>query len=127
MQSDAFPTPPIYAHHFQPRLAQLDLERQQDGDRHLHYLLDQIEQLITDCSTEETQSFWSATDRIKIKHRVVETMQKVESLFLDLATSSTQDLALISDVSASLLYTNNSSINSQSHLEIPRFLKQRLC
>jgi hypothetical protein len=90
MQSDAFPTPPIYAHHFQPRLAQLDFEHQQDGDRNLHYLLDEIELLITDCSIEESQSFWSATDRIKIKHRVVETMQKIESLFLDLATSSTQ-------------------------------------
>ncbi|MCY7333882.1 MAG: hypothetical protein LH649_14790 [Pseudanabaena sp. CAN_BIN31] len=124
MQSDAFPTPPIYAHHFQPRLTQLDLEHQQDGD--LHYLLDQIELLITDSSIEESQSFWSATDRIKIKHRVVETMQKIESLFLDLATSSTQDPDLISDVSTSLLYTNISSMSSQKHLEIPSFLKQRL-
>jgi len=122
MQSDAFPTPPIYAHHFQPRLAQLDLDCPQDGD--LHYLLDEIELLITDCSIEESQSFWSATDRIKIKHRVVETMQKIESLFLDLATSSTQDPDLISDVSTSLLYTNISSMSSQKHLEIPSFLKQ---
>jgi len=122
MQSDAFPTPPIYAHHFQPRLAQHDHDRQQDGD--LHYLLDEIELLITDCSIEESQSFWSATDRIKIKHRVVETMQKIESLFLDLATSSTQDPDLISDVSTSLLYKNISPMSSQSHLEIPSFLKQ---
>lgn len=127
MQSDAFPTPPIYAHHFQPRLVPLDLERQQDGDRDLHYLLGEIELLITDCSTEESQSFWSATDRIKIKHRVVETMQKIESLFLDLATSSTRDPDLISDVSASLLYTNISPMSSQKHVEIPTFLKQRLC
>ncbi len=127
MQSDAFPTPPIYAHHFQPRLARHNQNHQQDGDRHLHYLLNEIEQLITDCSTEESQSFWSATERIKIKHRVVDTMQKIESLFLDLATSSTQDPNLISDVSTSLLYTNISPMNSQSHLEIPSFLKQRLC
>ena len=40
MQSDAFPTPPIYAHHFQPRLVQQDLEQSQDSDRHLNYLLD---------------------------------------------------------------------------------------
>lgn len=125
MQSDAFPTPPIYAHHFQPRLTQIDLDCSQDGDRHLHYLLNEIEQLINDCSTEESQSFWSATDRIKIKHRVVDTMQKVESLFLDLATSSNQDPALISDVSASLLYRNISPMSSQ--YEIPIFSKQRLC
>ena len=63
MQSDAFPTPPIYMHHFQ---MQPDFEQKQDGDR-LESLLTQIEHLITDCSIEESQSFWLATDCIKLK------------------------------------------------------------
>lgn len=128
MQSDAFPTPPIYAHHFQPRLVQHEVDQQQDGNRPLNHLLDEIELLMTDCSIEESQSFWSATDRIKIKHRVIESMQMIESLFLDLAKISTQDPDLISAVSESLLYTGNSRvINHQAGLDIPNFLKQRAC
>jgi hypothetical protein len=42
MQSDAFPTPPIYVHQFQPRLVKNDFEPQQEGDSdHLRNLLDQ--------------------------------------------------------------------------------------
>jgi organic radical activating enzyme len=125
MQGDAFPTPPIYTHQFQPRLVQLDAEPQQD--RNLTSLLDAIEQLMTDCSLEESQSFWSATDRIKIKHRVTESMQKIESLFLDLARASTQDPELISVVSENLRYTSNSQVSDQAGLDIPNFLKQRAC
>ena len=68
MQSDAFPTPPIYAHHFQPRLVHSDPDEQFNPprDSRLNHLLDQIELLMTDCSTEESRSFWSATDHIKI-------------------------------------------------------------
>jgi hypothetical protein len=127
MQSDAFPTPPIYAHHFQPRLVQQDPEQPQDSDRHLNHLLDEIELLMTDCSTEESRSFWSATDRIKIKHRVIESMQQIESLFLDLARASTEDPDLISAVSESLLYTGNASMRSQVDLGIPNFIKQKSC
>ncbi|MFM7600605.1 MAG: hypothetical protein ACKO7R_05310 [Pseudanabaena sp.] len=128
MQSDAFPTPPIYTHHFQPRLVHPhEADPQQDGDRPLNHLLDEIELLMTDCSVEESQSFWSAADRIKIKHRVIESMQMIESLFLDLAKISTQDPDLISAVSESLLYTGNSQVNHQAGLEIPDFLKQKAC
>ena len=134
MQSDAFPTPPIYVHHFQPRLVQQpEDDQQQDSDRPLNHLLDKIELLMTDCSIEESQSFWSATDRIKIKHRVIESMQMIESLFLDLAKVSTQDPELISAVSEGLLYTGhsqdigNSQVTHQAGLEIPNFLKQRAC
>lgn len=116
MQSDAFPTPPIYTHQFQPRLAKLDAEPPQD--RNLTSLLNAIELLMTDCSVEESRSFWSATDRIKIKHRVTESMQKIESLFLDLARASTQDPELISVVSENLRYTSNSvTKNSSSWLK----------
>jgi len=123
MQSDAFPTPPIYVHHFQPRLVDLESEPPKEGDR-LEHLLDQIEMLISDCSTEESQSFWLATDCIKLKHRVIESMQKVESLFIDLAKASTQNPAMLSAVSENLLYTGTQSIDSQN---VPNFLKQRLC
>lgn len=127
MQSDAFPTPPIYAHHFQPRLEQHDPNEQFNPpqDSHLHHLLDQIELLMTDCSTEESRSFWSATDQIKIKHRVIESMQQIESLFLDIAKASTQDPEIISAVSKSLLYTSKSQVSHQSGLDIPNFLNQR--
>jgi hypothetical protein len=128
MQSDAFPTPPIYAHQFQPRLVKNDFEPQQEGDKdHLRNLLDEIELLMTECSTEESRSFWSATDRIKIKHRVMESMQMIESLFLDLAKASTQDPEMISAVSESLRYTNNSQFSHVAQLDIPNFLKQRAC
>jgi len=127
MQSDAFPTPPIYAHHFQPRLLLPEADQQQDGDRHLNHLLDEIELLMTDCSIEESQSFWSATDRLKIKHRVIEAMQMIESLFLDLAKVSTQDPEIIAAVAESLLYTGNLQANSQAGLNIPNFIKQRAC
>jgi len=123
MQSDAFPTPPIYVHRFQPRMMELAPEPTKDGDR-LEHLLDQIEMLISDCSTEESQSFWLATDCIKLKHRVIESMQKVESLFIDLAKASTQNPAMLSAVSENLLYTGTQSIDSQN---VPNFLKQRLC
>ena len=110
MQSDAFPTPPIYGHQFQPRLVKHDFEPQQEGNSELRNLLNEIELLMTDCSSEESRSFWSATDRIKIKHRVIESMQMIESLFLDLASASTQDPELVSAVSESLRYTSNSPI-----------------
>jgi organic radical activating enzyme len=125
MQSDAFPTPPIYTHQFQPRLVQPDSEPQQD--RNLTSLLGEIELLMTDCSTEESRSFWSATDRLKIKHRVIESMQQIESLFLDLARASTQDPEIISVVSENLRYTKNSQVSNQAQLDIPNFLKQRAC
>jgi hypothetical protein len=116
MQSDAFPTPPIYTHQFQPRLIQPDSEPPQD--RNLTSLLNAIEQLMTDCSREESRSFWSATDRLRIKHRVTESMQKLESLFLDLASASTQNPELISVVSENLRYTSNSvTKNSSSWLK----------
>lgn len=128
MQSDAFPTPPIYVHQFQPRLGKNDFEPQQEGDSdHLRNLLDEIELLMTDCSTEESRSFWSATDRIKIKHRVIESMQMIESLFLDLAIASTQDPEIISAVSASLRYTSTSQFGRSEQLAMPGFLKQRAC
>ncbi len=125
MQSDAFPTPPIYTHQFQPRLVQPDAEPQPDCN--LTSLLNAIELLMTDCSAEESQSFWSATDRLRIKHRVTESMQKIESLFLDLARASTQDSELISTVSENLRYTINSQVSHQAELDIPNFLKQRAC
>ena len=124
MQSDAFPTPPIYVHEFQPRLVQLEPEPQQDG---VSNLLDAIELLMTDCSLEESRSFWLATDRLKIKHQVIESMQKIESLFLDLARASTQDPELISAVSESLRYASNPKFNQPSQLDAPNFLKQRAC
>ncbi len=129
MQSDAFPTPPIYAHHFQPRLVQPDPDEQFNlpQDSHLDHLLDQIELLMTDCSTEESRSFWSATDQIKIKHRVMESMQQIESLFLDIARASTQDPEIISAVSEGLLYTSKSQARYQAELDIPNFLNQRAC
>ena len=128
MQSDAFPTPPIYVHQFQPRLVKNDFEPQQEGDSdHLRNLLDEIEILMSDCSTEESRSFWSATDRIKIKHRVIESMQMIESLFLDLAIASTQDPEIISAVSTSLRYTSTSQFGRSEQLAIPDFLKQRAC
>jgi len=116
MQSDAFPTPPIYSHHFQPRLLPDHLDREiseADIDRPLNHLINEIELLIADCSAEETKSFWTATNRIKIKHQVIEAMQKIESLFLDIARESTPDPDLISAVSEGLLYTNSYQSNSQ--------------
>ncbi|NMF60084.1 hypothetical protein [Pseudanabaena yagii] len=134
MQSDAFPTPPIYSHHFQPRLLPDHLEQdqsEQDSDHHMTHLLSEIETLMTECSSEESKSFWTATNRIKIKHQVMESMQKIENLFLDLAKESTQDPELISAVAEGLLYTNsaqnNAPNNSFPQLEIPKFLKQQAC
>jgi hypothetical protein len=134
MQSDAFPTPPIYSHHFQPRLLSKLPEQeasQPDSDLHLNQLLNEVELLITECSSEESQAFWSATNRIKIKHQVIESMQKIESLFLDIARESTQDPELISAVAEGLLYTSSSHSTSPNHafrkLDIPQFLKHQIC
>lgn len=110
MQSDAFPTPPIYSLNFQPQLIHSLLEQEQEPQNpelKPNYLLNEIEQLIEDCSPEESKTFWSATNRIKIKHEVMESMQKIESLFLDLARDSIQDPDVISAVSGSLLYTSS--------------------
>lgn len=124
MQSDAFPTPPIYSSHFQPKLmsSRPELEAQETSDRDFYHLLDKIELLMGECSTEESKSFWSATDRIKIKHRIFESMQKIESLFLDLARESTQDTDLLDAVSESLLYKSKFL---EPQIDIPNFLKQR--
>jgi hypothetical protein len=127
MQSDAFPTPPIYTHQFQPRLVKNDFEPQHENESVLCNLLDEIELLMAECSSEESRSFWSATDRIKIKHRVMESMQMIESLFLDLAKASTRDPEMISAVSEGLRYTSNSQLSQPSQLDIPNFLKQRAC
>jgi hypothetical protein len=59
---------------------------------------------------------------MKIKHQVIESMQKIESLFLDLATSSIDSPELIEDLSQSLLYTNEKS-NRQRKLDMPKFPK----
>ena len=129
MQSDAFPTPPIYAHNFQPRLAIADpeswlapMDAPENSEINQNYLLNEIELLIADCSQEESQSFWLAADRIKIKHQVIESMQKIESLFLELAKESTQDPDLISAVSESLLYSNS----SRQKVNIPAFIKNQV-
>ena len=119
MQGDAFPTPPIYSLNFQPQLIKSLLEHEQEQQNlelKPNYLLNEIEQLISDCSTEESKTFWSATNRIKIKHEVMESMQKIESLFLDLARESTHDPDLIAAVSESLLYTNTVVVE-QTHLK----------
>ncbi|PZV16493.1 MAG: hypothetical protein DCF20_08255 [Pseudanabaena sp.] len=126
MQSDAFPTPPIYTHQFQPRLVQDDFDQPQDGAMYVNYLMDEIKLLMTNCSVDESEFFWSATDQIKIKHRVIESMQKIERLFLNLVRSSTQDPEILSAVSESLLYTNNSRMNSRRQIDIPSFLKQQV-
>jgi hypothetical protein len=126
MQSDAFPTPPIYAHQFQPRLG-LQSVPPQDDDHHLTSLLDEIELLMKDCSAAESQSFWLATTRIKIRHQVIASMQKIESLFLDLAIESTQDPDLIEAISTGLLYTNHAQSNyAPIPLEPPRLLEKLL-
>jgi hypothetical protein len=122
MQSDAFPTPPIYAHHFQPRLVKPHCEQYQEESFYLNHLLSKIETLMAECSLEESKSFWAAADRMKIKHQVIESMQKIESLFLDLATSSIDSPELIEDLSQSLLYTNEKS-NRQRKLDMPKFPK----
>ena len=119
MQGDAFPTPPIYSLNFQPQLIKSLLEHEQEQQNlelKPNYLLNEIEQLISDCSTEESKTFWSATNRIKIKHEVMESMQKIESLFLDLARESTHDPDLIAAVSENLLYKNTAVIE-QTHLK----------
>lgn len=119
MQGDAFPTPPIYSLNFQPQLIKSLLEHEQEQQNlelKPNYLLNEIEQLISDCSTEESKTFWSATNRIKIKHEVMESMQKIESLFLDLARESTHDPDLIAAVSESLLY-KNTAVVEQTHLK----------
>lgn len=133
MQSDAFPTPPIYSHQFQPRLLPHHPEQEQiepDCEQHLNHLLSEIETLMTECSSEESKSFWTATNRIKIKHQVMESMQKIENLFLDLAREATQDPELISAVAEGLLYTHTQS-NSPNHAfpqsDIPQFLKHQTC
>ena len=119
MQGDAFPTPPIYSLNFQPQLIKSLLEHEQEQQNlelKPNYLLNEIEQLISDCSTEESKTFWSATNRIKIKHEVMESMQKIESLFLDLARESSHDPDLIAAVSESLLY-KNTAVVEQTHLK----------
>ncbi len=68
MQSDAFPTPPIYSHQFQPRLEMHHAQQQS-------YLLSEISLLLADCLPEESKSFWLLAERFnaknrKIKHRI---------------------------------------------------------
>ena len=67
MQSDAFPTPPIYAHQFQPLIAH-HLEPEVNRDRDFNYLLNEIALLMTDCSITESEFFWQTTDYLKAKH-----------------------------------------------------------
>ena len=153
MQSDAFPTPPVYGYLFQPRLIQpftsfdsaLEFAPESANDNHdsdryiaklqsceptapdaddwaLNDLLGDIETLIADCSSEESQLFWSATECLKLKHQVIESMQKIETLFLDLAKTSTQDPNLIAALSEGLLYT---SASQRSHSLVPHFLRER--
>ncbi len=148
MQSDAFPTPPVYGYLFQPRLLQpftgfdgepapiskfasnfaSNFGESNESDRHLEKLhshlgihpdratavhtnsqalnglLSDIETLIVDCSSDESQLFWSATDCVKLKHQIITSMQKIEALFLDLAKTATQDPNLISALAEGLLY-----------------------
>lgn len=68
MQSDAFPTPSIYSHQFQPRLEMHHAQQWQDCDRK-DYLVSEISLLLTDCLPEESSSFWRAANRLNAKNR----------------------------------------------------------
>ena len=76
MQSDAFPTPSIFVHQFQPLIAH-HLEPQPNRDRNFNYLLNEIALLMTDCSITESQSgsFWQITDYLKAKHLTFKGIQ----------------------------------------------------
>lgn len=126
MQSDAFPTPPIYSCQLQPRLLPdyvEDSASQENAGNDYEHLIQKMEMLMAECSIAESQSFWVATDRIKLRHRIIESMQKIEGLFLDLARDSTQNSEFVAAISESLLYTNECA---QNYLDIPNFLKPRL-
>jgi len=69
MQSDAFPTPPIYTHQFQPLIAHhLEPQINRDRDRNFDYLVNEIALLMTNCSMTEFDFFWQRTDCLKEKH-----------------------------------------------------------
>jgi hypothetical protein len=112
MQSDAFPTPPIYSQHLQLRLVPSTHSPFQ-GEEHqpkkpLEHLINEIELLVADCSEEESQYFWLATERLKIKHQVIDAMQKMEQIFLELAKQSSSNQDILDSLSEGLLYTQSS-------------------
>ncbi len=124
MQGDAFPTPPIYSHRFDHIVEDLPpsfppnllSDRRHESDMSFQNLFSEIDLLMTDCSEIEAKSFWVAANRIKIKHQIMASMQKIERLFLDLAEEATDDPDLVAAVSDSLLYSSHSK-------NLPNFLK----
>jgi hypothetical protein len=74
MQSDAFPTPPIFVHQFQPLIAH-HFEPQPKCN--FSHLLNEITLLMNDCSITESESgfFWQTTDYLKAKYSNVQGIQ----------------------------------------------------
>lgn len=138
MQGDAFPTPPIYSHHFHHIAEELPSnllgDRHRKSDASFQHLFEEIDVLMSDCSKVEAKEFWMATNRIKVKHHIMASMQKIESLFLDLASETTSDQDLITAVADSLLYSSHSrqfsqaspSDHSHQREHLPHFLKATL-
>ena len=130
MQGDAFPTPPIYSHRFDHIAEDAIVEelppnllsdRRHESDASFQNLFAEIDLLMTDCSEIEAKSFWVAASRIKIKHQIMASMQKIERLFLDLAEETTGDPDLVAAVSDSLLYSSHSK-NLPNFLNPPKLV-----
>ncbi|OIP77126.1 MAG: hypothetical protein AUK48_04530 [Oscillatoriales cyanobacterium CG2_30_44_21] len=100
MQSDAFPTPLIYSLQLQPRLIpdyveELDSCQEDVEDSHdYQHLIQKISMLVADCSPEEAQALWIATEQIKIRHQIAASMQKIENVFLDFARDCATPMSL---------------------------------
>jgi hypothetical protein len=100
MQSDAFPTPSIYCHYFEPRLlispseedlpsqaqyiADLPTKDQSKPDKELRctQLLNEIEQLITDSTEEQSQFFGSLLITSDLSTRLWNQCKRLRIYFL---------------------------------------------
>ncbi|CAN1209263.1 hypothetical protein TUMEXPCC7403_03505 [Tumidithrix helvetica PCC 7403] len=85
MQSDAHPTPSILSHRFNsnshPKVVEFSPQNTQ-----IEYVLQEIENLLANCTAHEAETFWASADQIKSRYRIASVMSEIETLLVTFAS-----------------------------------------
>jgi hypothetical protein len=95
MQSDAYPNLPIQSHRFNANsnskskivgFSQPSDSQSGYAYHRVEYFLQEIENLLADCTPDEAEVFWADADRIKSRYRIASVMNEIENLLVTFAS-----------------------------------------
>jgi hypothetical protein len=87
----------------------------------LEFILGEIEALIADCSIDEANAFWMASERIRTRYRVAAILSEVEALLVASVCNENTVFAAVSEQ----LQAQNRYSSDRKLPEIPEFLARR--